>query len=137
MTFKETLYALYEETKKTTIFAMNSYGDAKVGIGFRRACCYSDLKDPVVDGVYFMLCADAWDDTLNCPISNTFDMLCRPDEEITIKLRAVCYCPYTVIELGDYKITHSEISEESEDVHYLCGVRKFPQYIQLDIERLP
>jgi hypothetical protein len=83
-----------------------------------------------------MLCADAWDDTLDCPISNTFNMLCRPEEEITIKLRAVCYCPYTVIELGDYKITHSEISEESEDVYYLCGDRKFPKYIRLDIERI-
>lgn len=136
MTFKQTLYALLKETEKTTIFAMNSYGDAKIGIGFRRACVYSELNDPVIDGVNFMLCADAWDNRLNCRIPSTFDMLCGEEDEITIRLRAVCYCPYTEIDLGDYKITHLEVSEESDDIYYLCGVRKFPKYIRLDIERI-
>lgn len=137
MTFKQTLYALLKETEKTTIFAMNSYGDAKIGIGFRRACVYSELNDPVIDGVNFMLCADAWDDTLDCPIANTFDLLCKPKEEISIRLRAVCFCPYTTIDLGTYKITDFECSKEWTGDYYLCGVRKFPQYIRLDIERLP
>lgn len=136
MTYQETLYALLRETKNTTIFALNSFGDAEIGMGFRRACVYSDLKDPIIDGVVFMLAADAWNTIYDCPITSTFDMECTPTEDIEIRLRAVSGFPYTEINLGKYRVTNFEPSEEGLEVYFLNGVHVFPSFIRLDIERI-
>lgn len=146
MTYQETLYALYKETEKTTIFAMNSFGDAEIGIGFRRACCYSDLKDPVVDGVYFMLCADAWNNKKERKISTTYEFALTDKEDISIRLRAISCFPSCEVNLGLYRITNFVLSEEGfggimmrnpyGEKSKIGYSMKYPNYIRLDIERI-
>lgn len=137
MTYKETLYALYKETKETTIFAMPSYEDAKIGIGFRRACCGSNLRDPVIDGISFMICADAFKTPdrftpMRRPIKTTEELFYTPNNEVRITLRAVSFFPYTTIDLGDYRVLEMRI-EEMENVEYR---KAMPSRIRLDIERI-
>lgn len=141
MTYKETLYALLKETEKTTIFALNSFGDAEIGIGFRRACTCSDLKDPHIDGNVFMLCADAWDKSKQCPILTTLDLMRTQKEDIRIMLRAVSGFPYTETKLGCYHVTNIEPSGGTFQALMMgdyapLGYRtEYPQFIRLDIER--
>lgn len=140
MNFRDTLLALHEETKTTAIFAMRSYGDGKHGIGFRRECCGSDLKDPCIDDVPFMLCADAWKaknlrkgfDDVSRKILTMEDFIDIPKEDIEIRLRAVSGSyPMATIALGDYEI----ISRKVVQTTTVLG-KKFPERIQLDIKRI-
>ncbi len=106
MTYQETLYDLLKETKYTTIFGMFGYSDSEPDnyIGFRRECCWSDLKDPVVDGTPFMLCADAYDEKKNCKIKSVEQLFETPNDDVRIELRAVTFNPYTTIRLGSYSV---------------------------------
>lgn len=135
MTYQETLCTLYDETAATTIFALLSYGDAKIGMGFRRECVGSDLKDPVIDGIHFMLCADAWNTILECVINRTDDLMCTPDDEIEIRLRAVSLCfPSAIINLGSFRVISMAV-EENTSVMTLRGPIQVPLRIRLEIER--
>lgn len=138
MNIQDTLYALYEETEKTTIFALISYEDAKTGIGFRRECCGSDLKDPIIDGTSFMLCADAWNKVLCCPIGTMFDLACTPTEDIEIRLQAISMTfPFATVQLGRYDITGIMIEAE-EEMHCgsFFGRHSVPTRCRLAIERV-
>lgn len=136
MTFEETLFELCYVTKKTTIFGLISYGDGTHGIGFRRACAGSELKDIVIDGIAFMLCADAWNSKLRCDISTTEELVITNKEDVEIRLRAVSLTyPSAVIQLGSYKIVNMKV-EKYEDIHYLSGPVSIPSRIRLDIERI-
>ena len=132
MTYKETLHALYEETEKTTIFAMPSYGDGTIGIGFRRACCGSELNDPIYDDTSFMLCADAFIEPTHILIRTTKELFETPNIYVRIRLRAVSVFPHSVIDLGDYRVLEMRI-EEMENVEYR---KAMPSRIRLDIERI-
>lgn len=136
MTYQETLHALLEETKETTIFAMPSYGDGTIGIGFRRVCCGSDLKDPVVDGVYFMLCADAVNNSIGKEIETTRELWYTPNNDIIIWLRANSFgFPTAIVELGRYRVCRMQM-EAKELAHYTTGSEYIPSRIRLDIERI-
>ena len=136
MNFRETLHELYDETKETTIFAMNSYGNGSIGIGFRRQCCGSDLKDPIIDDIPFMLYADAWNEALDEPIEKTYDLWFAPNENVQIRLRADSGTyPSTTINLGSYKVVRKML-EAVEDSYTMSGVRKIPARIRLDIVRV-
>ena len=136
MTYQETLYALLKETKKTTIFAMNSYDDAIIGIGFRRECCGSDLKDPYVDGIVFMLHATAWDNEALIRIETTKDLLETPNDNIDIILKADSSTyPSATVYLGRYRVLRMTV-EASEDAFYTTGRETIPSRIRLDIERI-
>lgn len=136
MTFQETLFELCNETKKTTIFGLISLGDGSHGIGFRRACVGSDLKDILIDGIVFMLCADAWNSKLTCNISTTEELVTTNKEDVEIRLRAVSLTyPSAVIQLGNYKIVNMKV-EKYEDIYYLSGPVSVPSRVRLDIERI-
>ena len=136
MTYQETLFALLKETEKTTLFAMPSYGDGTIGIGFRRACCGSNLKDPVVDRVYFMLYADAENNILGKEIKTTRELWYTPNNDIIIRLRADSYgFPTATVELGRYRVCRMQM-EAKELAHYTTGSEYIPSRIRLDIERI-
>ena len=136
MTYQETICALFDQTKNTTIFAMPSYGDGTMGVGFRRECCGSKLKDPVIDGVAFMLCADAVNNKTGKEIETTRELWYTPNNEIIIWLRAVSMSyPSATVNLYRYRVTRMQV--EAEDlVHYATGSEKIPSRIRLDIERV-
>lgn len=136
MTFENTLFELCCVTEKTTIFGLISLGDGTHGIGFRRECVGSDLKDPVIDGIAFMLCADAWNSKLRCDISTTEELVTTNKEDVEIRLRAVSLTyPSAVIHLGSYKIVSMKV-EKYEDIYYIGGPVSIPSRIRLDIERI-
>lgn len=134
MTFQDTLTALSVQTEHTTIYALISYGDGKIGMGFRREWYGTNLRNPIIDNTVFMLCADAWNTNLLCPITRTDDLICTPNEDIQIRLRAVGGFPYTTINLGDYRVISMHV-EEKEEVLFMSGPRKIPSAIRLEIER--
>lgn len=136
MTFEETLFELFRVTEKTTIFGLISLGDGTHGIGFRRACAGSDLRDILIDGIVFMLCADVWNSKLTCNISTTEELVTTNKEDVEIRLRAVSLTyPSAVIQLGSYKIVNMKV-EKYEDIYYLSGPVSIPSRIRLDIERI-
>ena len=107
MTYHETLMALLDATKYTTIFGMFGYNDTDPDdyIGFRRECCWSDLKDPVIGGTTFMLCADAYDTEKDCKIKSVEQLYATPNKDVRIDLRAVSFHPsYVTIRLGSYTV---------------------------------
>ena len=135
MTFEEMLWELYNVTSKTTIFGLLSFGDATHGIGFRRACCGSDLKDIVIDRIVFMLCADAWNKKLNKLVATTEEFVATNKEDIEIRLRADSSTyPMATINLGSFIISDYEV-EKYEDVYFLSGPVSVPSRIRLNIER--
>lgn len=136
MTYQETLYALLKETEKTTIFAMPSYGDGTIGIGFRRACCGSDSKDPVVDNVYFMLWADAVNNNIGKEIETTRELWYTANTDIIIWLRADSFgFPSATVNLGKYRVCRMQM-EAKELAYYTTGSEYIPSRIRLDIERI-
>lgn len=128
MTYEETLFELLAVTRFTTIFGMFGHSNNGIYIGFRRECCWSDLKDPVIDDVPFMLCADAYD-TRNKrrePIKTIEQLFETPNNDVDIDLRAVAFRPcYCTINLGTYRVNEMwKIGKKSGD---FC--------VRLDIER--
>lgn len=132
MNFRDTIYALRDETKRTTIYALLGFNESKISMGLRRAWHGTDLRDPIIDGNVFMLCGDAWDTMLKCAITRPDDLVCTPDEDIEIRLRGVTYD--VTVDLGRYMVRSMKVEIE-EDVYFLDGPRKFPSAIRLEIER--
>ena len=130
MTFTETLTKLYEETEHTQIYALISFGDAKCGIGFRRSCYESPYHDSIVDGIVFMICADAYYKDNYMPINTMTELITNPTENTIISLRAQSGTfPICAVRLGDYKINSMEIVEK------YCG-EYYPSRIHLEISRI-
>ena len=125
MNFRNTLFALYEETKATTIFAMVAYSEGgKPSIGFRRECNCSELKDPCIDVVSFMLCADAWNKKGNKAVHTLSNFMSTPVEDVEIRLRAVSSTyPAATITLGDYEIISRTDVKKNITFGYTEGVR--------------
>jgi hypothetical protein len=130
MTFTETLSKLYNETEHTQIYALISYGDAKCGIGFRRSCYESPYRDPIVDDVVFMICADAYYKDNYMPINTMIELTTNPIENTIISLRAQggTY-PLCTVSLGDFKINSMKIVEKDSNDYYPCR-------IHIDISRI-
>ena len=141
MNFRDTIYALQDETKRTTIFALLSYGDAKTVMGFRRAWYGTDLRDPIIDGNVFMLCADAWDKNKFDSIEQTDDLAATPLDDIEIRLRADTFD--ATIYLGSYRVLSMTVESEEEvnglgvrDGRWICTSHTMPSVIRLEIERV-
>jgi len=123
MTFNETVNKLYEETNQTTVFGIRAFTiNGKNDIGFRRECARSSLKNPVIDGVPFMICADAYDDILSMRITTIEDLLCTPNDQITVCLRGIAGPPMITVDLGYYRV--DRMMKVDDDMVRVCITRE-------------
>lgn len=130
MTFTETIAKLYNETEHTQIYALISYDDAKCGIGFRRSCYESPYRDPIIDDVVFMICAEAYYKDNYTPINTMTELIVNPTENTIIRLRAQSATfPMCAVRLGNFKINNMEIVEKYDEEYY-------PNRVHLDISRI-
>lgn len=133
MNFSETIAALYEETEFCNLYAMVSYCDGTIGVGFRTS--YANFyNDPIIDGNAFMICASAWSISEKRWIESTTELWHTPKEDIEIRLRADYAYPLVTIDLGEFKVIEMKIEEEKEMI-FISGPRWIPTRIKLRIKR--
>ena len=134
MNFSETIATLYEETEFCNLYAMVSYGDGTIGVGFRASHANLQHNDPIIDGNAFMICASAWSISEKRWIESTTELWHTPKEDIEIRLRADYAWPLVTIDLGEFKVIEMKIEEEKEMI-FLSGPRWIPTRIKLRIKR--
>lgn len=124
MTFKDTIYKLLEETEEIEVIACRAYPENGMEIGIRRHTIYDHtMKDPIIDGIPFMICGTILKDfeNINCKtITNLEDVIYESDDRITVELYAISI-PELInrTDLGYYKVLKMEFIEESDkDILY-------------------
>ena len=106
MTFLETIYELEEATTNIDILAIGCTTNGKPDIGIRVNTVYDDtMKDPIIDGIPFMICGDIYDEDDYGRISDIKELSWKHRDTIYVRLRAIAgYRATAKIDLGQYRV---------------------------------
>lgn len=129
MTFTNTLTNLYKDTEHTQIHGISAFDEHGCPcIGFRREHSGTPFTDPVIGGVSFMLCADAYYKDNYMPINDFNELIHVPVENVVINLRAQSGTfPICTINLGSFKVNSMRV-HESKSI--------YPSFAFFDISRI-
>lgn len=130
MNFSDTLHQLLDQTRHIKIDMLPAYDpEGECFLGYRVAHAGSDMKDPVIDGNYFMLCGDLYHSgsfathNKRTPVRDYEEFFGSMLRDLVFVLHAQYTYPCTTIYLGEYRVLGYAVLDRDPETHAPLCVR--------------